>query len=62
MEDLANGKTRELKFDVRAHLFRPDVVASRKDDTRIPEMGRMIGIPARSRDRAPTSTVKNDLR
>lgn len=37
MEDLANGKTRELKFDARAHLFRPDVVASRKDDTRIPQ-------------------------
>lgn len=52
MEDLANGKTHELKFDVRAlraRLFRPDVVASRKDDTRVPKTKRMIGIPARSR-------------
>lgn len=48
--ELANGKTRELKFDVRAHLFRPDVVASKKDDTCVPETRRMIGIPARSRE------------
>ena len=62
MEGFANGKTSELKFDVRAHLFRPDVVASRKDDTRVPETMRTIGIPAHSRDWTPTSTVKNDLR
>jgi len=59
MKDPGNGKTRELKFEVRAHLFQPDVVEER---WHVSKTRRMIGIPARLRDWIPTSTVKNDLR
>lgn len=52
LKNYANGKTRELKFDVRVRLIRPDVVVVSKRKRRHARFGdirRTIGIPAQTK-------------